>query len=945
MPNRKSRLGGTIFCIAVLAAGGYTVLAAPEGHAGHAGHIAPIVAGYETLSAAKFADQALLGEVLLGELSCTSCHTLPADNKHVVTKGGPDLTTVGARVTPQYLRKFITDPHGTKPGTTMPDIFHASDPAARDGAVENLLHFLVSQGGPIAASSAAADSAMIDSGRKLFHSIGCVACHSPEQAIDSKLPAVPLPNLAMKTTVEQLAAFLIDPIKVRPGGRMPSLHLNGDEALAIATYLLRDQLTNPQNKDAAPVRALGLKYQQYEGGWNTIPDFATLKPTFTGKSMTVTTELKSVKSGDQSFGLRFTGQIEIPKDGAWTFWTKSDDGSKLAIDGKVVVDNDGIHAPSEKEGKVTLTEGVHAIRVDFIQGNGGHELAAYWQGPGVNRQPIPAKVFTNEPVQPMVPLDSDVLPFVLEPSKAAQGGQMFMAMGCISCHKVKPQPQDIAFKNRGKPLAELAVDSAEGCLGDKVKKGLPNYHLAAGQRAAIKAAMKNVAGFAKAPEPKAQVIATLARLNCIACHVRDGLGGPDQAHNALFKMTAEVDIGDEGRLPPKLTGVGAKLKPGALNKIVNLGQLHVRPTMATRMPYFGEANVAGLLTALPAADGAKEPGEFKASDMQLKNGRTLAGVKGLACVTCHGVNGAKSLGMPAPDLGTGFERLRPEWFHALLSNPQAINPGTRMPLFFDKGKSPVKEIDGGDAEAQIASLYGYLSLGKSMPLPAGMQSTGSDYELVPGAEPIVHRTYFTNVDRAILAGFPELVHVGFDQGVPAMFMAWRGRFFDAAGMWKDRGGNHLGPLGTDVIEFPGPALAVLEKPDAAWPKQKDRFDRNIGGKFHGYRLDKERRPIFMYRFGDVKIEEQPLPLLKVGGSQLERKFALTGNAPNLYLIAYRGKAVVAEKDSFVIDGKVTVKITGDAGKPIVRDSADNKEVLVPVQFKNSAATIEVEYTW
>ena len=61
-----------------------------------------------------------------------------------------------------------------------------------------------------------------------------------------KVPSVPLPNLAEKTTVDHLEAFLRDPLKERPSSRMPNLGLSHDEARSIAVYLLRDQLTNPQ---------------------------------------------------------------------------------------------------------------------------------------------------------------------------------------------------------------------------------------------------------------------------------------------------------------------------------------------------------------------------------------------------------------------------------------------------------------------------------------------------------------------------------------------------------------------------------------------------------------------------------------------------------------------------------------------------------------------------
>ncbi len=53
---------------------------------------------------------------------------------------------------------------------------------------------------------------------------------------------------------------------------------------------------------------------------------------------------------------------------------------------------------------------------------------------------------------------------------------------------------------------------------------------------------------------------TLVALNCIACHDRAGLGGIADERNEYFTGTREA-LGDQGRLPPPLTHVGAKLTP------------------------------------------------------------------------------------------------------------------------------------------------------------------------------------------------------------------------------------------------------------------------------------------------------------------------------------------------------------------------------------------------
>src|SRR5688572_28996510 len=55
--------------------------------------------------------------------------------------------------------------------------------------------------------------------------------------------------------------------------------------------------------------------------------------------------------------IRWNGTIKVPKDGKYKFFLESDDGSRLFIGGKQVVDNNGLHGMEEKEGEVELKAG------------------------------------------------------------------------------------------------------------------------------------------------------------------------------------------------------------------------------------------------------------------------------------------------------------------------------------------------------------------------------------------------------------------------------------------------------------------------------------------------------------------------------------------------------------------------------------------------------------
>ena len=59
------------------------------------------------------------------------------------------------------------------------------------------------------------------------------------------------------------------------------------------------------------------------------------------------------------FAVKYSGYIKIPKNGFYNFYTNSDDGTKLYIDDKLIVKNDGRHAPVEVKGFASLNKGFH----------------------------------------------------------------------------------------------------------------------------------------------------------------------------------------------------------------------------------------------------------------------------------------------------------------------------------------------------------------------------------------------------------------------------------------------------------------------------------------------------------------------------------------------------------------------------------------------------------
>ncbi|WP_022834431.1 PA14 domain-containing protein [Salisaeta longa] len=139
----------------------------------------------------------------------------------------------------------------------------------------------------------------------------------------------------------------------------------------------------------------GVRYAAYTGAWEALPDFGSLAPAQTGTTNNFTL---NVQPRDNNFALRYTSYLKVPAQGTYTFTIASDDGSRLAIDGAVVADNDGIHGVKEASGTVELSAGFHAITVAYFEATQGQALAVEWAGPGITQQPIPdARLYLSRP--------------------------------------------------------------------------------------------------------------------------------------------------------------------------------------------------------------------------------------------------------------------------------------------------------------------------------------------------------------------------------------------------------------------------------------------------------------------------------------------------------------------------------------------------------------------
>ena len=860
-------------------------------------------------------DAELKGQVLIEELNCVACHSGDAALA-ARSKKAPRLSEVGSRVNPGYLEAFIRDPHGTKPGTTMPDLLGQLGAEEKKQVATSLTHFLLSLK-QNDFSLQPPDAVAAEFGNRLFHSRGCAQCHSPRDGQGKELltkTSVPLGALEKKYSFKSLVDFLRQPHASRPSGRMPDLRLQGQDSERIAHYLLQD------------IRVPGaLSYRLYRGQvWEGL-DSDKVKAERAGQVKDFA--LESLGRVEHHTAIKYEGWVNIANAGRYTFFLQMNGGS-LALDGKQVIQQE----PSDRrgvkplEGAVELAAGWRKIQLTYF--HTGHEpkFSCEMEGPQFARQPIPSSLLSisNERIPVFEPLKVDA-------ELAARGREYFGKLGCANCHDDLNVPA-----KSGIVFAKL--DASRGCLSNSAGPW-PRFDLNVEQRGLIAKALPH----AENPQltDQQRIAKTLVTFNCIACHERTGLGGIAPERNALFTGTQPA-LGDQGRLPPPLSHVGAKLKPEWIAEVLLRGKRQ-RDYLDTAMPQFGEANVGHLVELFGKVDELETVTVPKVANMQESKdaGYDMIGTNGLSCIACHEFNGQKAGEVSALDIGHVTERLKKNWFNLYMRQPSRFHPTVIMPSYWPDGQSTRPKILGGDTARQIEALWTYLEDGIRAKKPAGLSRQSN--ELRVGDVTEVCRGHGPAGYRGIGVGYPERINLAFDSEEMALRQLWKGEFANV-----DMGSFH--PRGTDQISFPpGIPFHRLKSLEDNWPykgKTNYLFPQDHGYQFRGYHLDAARRPTFLYQYGDIAVEDYFEDVHdKDGKAYFKRTFTFATPAGQLpfYFRAAAGKKITTQSDrNFGID-QLQLRITSEH-KGIVREGNPG-EVLIPLTLPKGRSTLTLEYLW
>ncbi len=297
----------------------------------------------------------------------------------------------------------------------------------------------------------------------------------------------------------------------------------------------------------------------------------------------------------------------------------------------------------------------------------------------------------------------DVRPAPTDKAVIERGRALVQSSGCLACHSLSGTENRLTAP----PMAKLAKQ-AKGCLAEKrdEKSSAPDFTFSVGERQALLAFVQTDFTSLSRHAPLDAASRVTREMQCSACH-------------------GQIDF-----VPP-LDVLGGKLKPEWAAEFIAGHPFKIRadkhpkgePWLEARMPAFkSRAKLIAAAMAMQQGYPPKTPDEGPVDQEAAKIGHKMIGKdNGLSCIACHAVNE-----VPAPEvfesegvnLGLSSARLLKPYFFRWLRAPLAIDPQTKMPGYFEDGRSALTDYYDGDGEKQINALYEYIRLGEKMPAPS-----------------------------------------------------------------------------------------------------------------------------------------------------------------------------------------------------------------------------------
>jgi mono/diheme cytochrome c family protein len=267
----------------------------------------------------------------------------------------------------------------------------------------------------------------------------------------------------------------------------------------------------------------------------------------------------------------------------------------------------------------------------------------------------------------------------------AVGKELVQKSGCLNCHAL-----DLPNQFKASPFNKIVANAPlQGCLSANAPAA-PRFSFSESDRADLHAFLSSsdASHSPKIPDAEFAIRATTA-LRCTQCHTDAALPAP--------------------------IALGGKLNPDwSVQFIAGKISEKPRPWLKARMPAFPAyaTNIAAGLANLHGFPAHSSPAPAPNPDLIPTGEKLISATGGFSCVACHAL-GSSTVQLivesPGVNLAYSGDRLLPDYFHRWLMNPLAIDPGTKMPAYFDaEGRSQLHEFFDGDAAKQIDAMWHYI---------------------------------------------------------------------------------------------------------------------------------------------------------------------------------------------------------------------------------------------
>jgi outer membrane protein assembly factor BamB len=183
------------------------------------------------------------------------------------------------------------------------------------------------------------------------------------------------------------------PIPVKEPG---VLHMRAYGKNGIAGYVVSEPLIKVAFEKAGLSLPLapGIQFKYYEGSFSQVADIDRGKLAGSGILMQF---VFKPRGAVEEFGYAYDGYLVVPRDGVYTFYLESNDGSRLYLNDKELINNDGPHGAIEKSAKMALKKGAYPLLVKYFQMGGAKALRVSWDGPGIEKQELTAQALFHKP--------------------------------------------------------------------------------------------------------------------------------------------------------------------------------------------------------------------------------------------------------------------------------------------------------------------------------------------------------------------------------------------------------------------------------------------------------------------------------------------------------------------------------------------------------------------